>query len=60
MEMVVKLTCQNCGKKKAIKTRVVFTSGDALITTIKGCYKCGWTPPNQPIGQEPPNPWKLS
>ena len=49
MVMVLKVACPCCGKKKAIKTQVLFLSGDALITTIKGCYGCGYTPPNHPL-----------
>tara|TARA_Y100000296_G_scaffold53961_1_gene61815 strand:+ start:2238 stop:2495 length:258 start_codon:yes stop_codon:yes gene_type:complete len=47
--MILKTNCPACGKKKAIKHKVVFTPGDCVITTVgKGCYKCGWKPPDIP------------
>ena len=42
--MIIKTDCKSCGKKKAIKHLVEFIPGDCIITTIKGCYKCGWKP----------------
>ncbi len=43
--MIIKTDCQNCGKKKAIKNKVIFTPGDCIIKTLgKGCHKCGWKP----------------
>jgi|APSaa5957512622_1039677.scaffolds.fasta_scaffold25915_4 hypothetical protein len=42
--MIIKTNCLQCGKKNAVKNQVTFVPGDALIETLKGCQKCGWTP----------------
>ena len=43
--MTIKTNCPACGKKKAIKHKVIFTPGDCLIETVgKGCRKCGFNP----------------
>ena len=50
--MIIKTSCMACGKKKAIKTEVIFVRGDCILLTKKGCYKCGHHPdkPTKPIG----------
>lgn len=42
--MIIKTNCQGCGKKKAIKNKVIFIPGDAIVKTVHGCHKCGWVP----------------
>jgi uncharacterized Zn finger protein len=45
--MIIKTNCQMCGKKKAVKNKIVFVTGDAIIKTVHGCHKCGWFPPKK-------------
>lgn len=44
--MIIKTNCQECGKKKAIKNKVVFgyNGCGVLIKTLNACHKCGWKP----------------
>jgi hypothetical protein len=42
--VIIKTNCQGCGKKKAIKNKVIFIPGDAIVKTVHGCHKCGWVP----------------